>query len=162
MAKDVCKLAVEKYGLTDDIVEAGYIMPDGKMLDFSGGHDGHRTLEHRDILFLMKPKKYGRYENDMDFDAMDTDDAWQSIRDFQSKCKAIRIAGGRHPHGHEVDFDILTKPTTQQLKVMEDIIDFSKYTILERTNLEGKSVCHVSEFNPSNDIVGSFMKQCFK
>ncbi len=40
--------AVQQFGLTDDFRLAGYILPDGSMLDFSGG-SGARGYDHRDI-----------------------------------------------------------------------------------------------------------------
>lgn len=48
---------VENYGLTSDSSEAGYMLPDGQMLDFSekqhGGTPGIRSLDHRDVgVFL--------------------------------------------------------------------------------------------------------------
>jgi hypothetical protein len=52
--EDALYLAAEsEFGLTDDPAEAGYIMPDGGMLDFSekreGGPPGQRSLDHRAI-----------------------------------------------------------------------------------------------------------------
>ena len=45
--------AAQKFGYTRDIREAGYITPDGKLLDFSGKNDGampgSRSVDHRDI-----------------------------------------------------------------------------------------------------------------
>lgn len=50
--------AKAKFGTTYDMREAGYILPDGSMLDFSGRHqvegdasflNGDRTVDHRDI-----------------------------------------------------------------------------------------------------------------
>ncbi len=50
--------AKERFGTTRDIREAGYVLPDGTMLDFSGRHmasgdtsylNGGRTVDHRDI-----------------------------------------------------------------------------------------------------------------
>ena len=51
--------AKEKFGTTYDMREAGYILPDGSMLDFSGKHqvrdtdtsflNGNRTVDHREI-----------------------------------------------------------------------------------------------------------------
>ncbi len=57
---DIIKAAEKHFGTTRDIREAGYILPDGKLLDFSGRHDlepgtsdrpvrGQRTSDHRDI-----------------------------------------------------------------------------------------------------------------
>lgn len=51
-AEDV-KTAEEYFGTTYNVREAGYILLDGKMLDFSGRKDGapggYRTVDHRDI-----------------------------------------------------------------------------------------------------------------
>lgn len=55
--------AKERFGTTQDMREAGYILPDGTMLDFTGrhqvdkGHDtsflnGRRSVDHRDIKQL--------------------------------------------------------------------------------------------------------------
>ena len=45
--------AIKEYGTTDSAYEAGYILPDGRMLDFSeknnGGRGGCRPLDHRDV-----------------------------------------------------------------------------------------------------------------
>lgn len=46
--------AVSNFGITNDPREAGYILPDGRMLDFSGRHwgggdGGSRIVEHNDI-----------------------------------------------------------------------------------------------------------------
>lgn len=51
--------AKNKFGITYDMREAGYILPDGSMLDFSGRHElrgsdtsflnGRRTVDHRQI-----------------------------------------------------------------------------------------------------------------
>ena len=47
------KAAEEYFGTTYKVKEAGYICTDGKMLDFSGRHEGapggYRTVDHRDI-----------------------------------------------------------------------------------------------------------------
>lgn len=52
-AKTAVKRAEEYFGTTYKIKEAGYITTDGKMLDFSGRHEGanggYRTVDHREI-----------------------------------------------------------------------------------------------------------------
>lgn len=56
-------IAKERFGTTNDLREAGYILPDGSLLDFSGRHwtddenekshlAGHRTVDHKDIQDL--------------------------------------------------------------------------------------------------------------
>ncbi len=48
------KAAIERFGLTDNPFEAGWILSDGRMLDFSekneGGPGGERTLDHRAVV----------------------------------------------------------------------------------------------------------------
>lgn len=41
----------EHYGITNEVERAGYILSDGRLLDFSGGHkDPVRAMDHRDII----------------------------------------------------------------------------------------------------------------
>ena len=51
------KNAEEYFGTTYKVKEAGYICTDGKMLDFSGRHEGapggYRTVDHRDITAAL-------------------------------------------------------------------------------------------------------------
>ena len=54
------KLAVQQFGTTDRYESAGYILPDGSMLDFSGGKDkGRRTQDHREIRSVFGPVEAG-------------------------------------------------------------------------------------------------------
>lgn len=48
------KLAVEQFGTTDRFERAGYILPDGRMLDFAQ-NDGARDTDHREILGVFGP-----------------------------------------------------------------------------------------------------------
>ncbi len=54
-AEQIFTRAKEYFGATTNPNEAGYILPDGTMLDFSGkrfgGSPGRRELDHRDIAF---------------------------------------------------------------------------------------------------------------
>ena len=49
--------AVRMYGLTNDPAEAGFILPDGSLLDFSGGsrgQRGQRAYDHRQVESLFR------------------------------------------------------------------------------------------------------------
>ncbi len=48
------KLAVEQFGTTDRFERAGYILPDGRMLNFAQ-NDGTRDTDHREILDVFGP-----------------------------------------------------------------------------------------------------------
>lgn len=51
------KKAQTEYGTTTNFAEAGYILPDGKMLDFKGegGAPGQRGMDHREIENVFAP-----------------------------------------------------------------------------------------------------------
>ena len=49
---DIISLAIEEFGLTSRLNQAGYILPDGKLLNF--GSDGYRETDHRQIAAVYK------------------------------------------------------------------------------------------------------------
>ena len=49
---DVISLAVENYGTTSNLNQAGYILPDGRLLNF--GSEGSRDTDHRNIEGIYK------------------------------------------------------------------------------------------------------------
>lgn len=49
---DVIPLAVKRYGITSSLSQAGYILPDGRLLSF--GSDGYRDVDHRAIERIYK------------------------------------------------------------------------------------------------------------
>lgn len=55
------KKANTEYGTTTNFAEAGYIMPDGKMLNFKGegGTPGQRGMDHRQIADVFAPGELG-------------------------------------------------------------------------------------------------------
>lgn len=60
--------AKETYGTTKKLAQSGYLLPDGSLLDFSGGTDGVRDIDHRNIEGVITDKQYQtRYEYVMDF-----------------------------------------------------------------------------------------------
>jgi hypothetical protein len=56
--KDYTKKAIEYFGITTDILESGYILITGEMLDFSGKKDGGeshvRYIDHREIGDILE------------------------------------------------------------------------------------------------------------
>lgn len=49
---DVISLAIEQYGTTSNLGQAGYILPDGRLLNF--GSNGYREEDHRGIEGIYK------------------------------------------------------------------------------------------------------------
>lgn len=54
---DIYQKAVQYFGTTSNFREAGYILPDGTILDFSGkqngGPPGKRTVDHREVADIL-------------------------------------------------------------------------------------------------------------
>ena len=106
--------AKERFGTTRDLREAGYILPDGTMLDFSGRHwtdpnsdnswlNGRREVDHRDISDI-------EYERDGNTPTgLKTD-----MSDFIRR-GAIRI-------NYPGSINLATKPTWDQVDALERLI----------------------------------------
>jgi hypothetical protein len=78
-AGEIFSRAKDYFGTTTNPDEAGYILPDGAMLDFSGrrfgGTSGERLLDHRDIAFAWPEE-----EAVGGFEAMQQVMNWGAIR----------------------------------------------------------------------------------
>ena len=99
--------AVAYFGLTYDPNEAGYILPNGDMLDFSGkregGTRGSRAEDHRSVERFVK-EKFEHRTDAMNF--------------FMQQTGAIRISFW----GDYGLIDMETKPTPEQLSAIGRII----------------------------------------
>lgn len=116
---DIFELAKQHFGITNDIRECGYILPDGSMLDFSGTHErqgkdssflkGRRSVDHREIESL-KWKKDGFTRSGIEI----------SMPKF-IKMGAIRI----HASSTYSTINLYVKPTEQQIDILLRIIRYS-------------------------------------
>ena len=74
--------AKAQFGLTNNFKVAGYILPDGSLLDFSeaneGGDPNQRSLDHRDIEGVIM-------DNGTEYDSR-----WMYLTDFMNE-GAIRL-----------------------------------------------------------------------
>ena len=102
--KELTARAIKKFGKTDDLAKAGYIMPNGDMLDLSDGND-IRHLDHR-FVHQLYPR------------AWDQDDA---MLDFMKQTGAMRM----HYEDGDAPFFVHfnSRPTQQQLKVLGEAVD---------------------------------------
>jgi len=95
--------AKDYFGTTEDLDLAGYILPDGTLLDFSGknqGSDGStRTIDHREII-----------------------DAYEST-DFDVDMETFLSGGAIRIDGSLGSINTETMPTAAQWKVIEEIVD---------------------------------------
>ena len=162
MKKNICRVAVEHFGTTEDIYEAGYIMPDGKMLDFSQGKPHFRSYEHADVNLA--------WEED---EERDIDKARKNRYMFMDECHAIRVSvyekgawetGCFHAH-------TIHKPTEKQLRVLakttrdNDCVKLEKHEPrdIERFKDGSGEWCFIDTYkdgiiNPT----ATFIKRCFK
>ena len=105
-AKAAFKSAKKTMGETQDIQEAGYILPDGTLLDFSGknqgGPSGSRGLDHRDI----------------DYDGVPTEEQWSGMVEFLN-FGAIRIDA----NSGLVSTDRIREITPQQKRRIRQLSD---------------------------------------
>ena len=94
--------SLKKFGTTEDIREAGFIMPDGKMLNFNMKGGNFRDTEHRRVAFLST-KGY----NGIDFGPM---------YDWMIKTGGVRVTGNTN----RLYAEFAGKPTTTQIKKLTD------------------------------------------
>lgn len=141
---DVFALAKERFGVTNDIRECGYILPDGSMLDFSGRHmvtgntdtshlRGRRGVDHRDIGDLNwntdMTTKSGLNINMADFIRMG----------------AIRI----HCSNTWSSINLFKKPTREQVNPMLRLIQYSKGNVTVEIG-DGDNSYEYAEWDEAN------------
>ena len=93
--KAIFEKAKEEYGVTDNFDDAGYLLPNGEMLDFSGGWGMGREVDHRNIGDIT-----GEGE---------TDNRYEYVNRFKN-IGAIRIS----PESGGLDINV--EPTEDQYK----------------------------------------------
>lgn len=141
---DVFALAKERFGVTNDIRECGYILPDGSMLDFSGRHmvtgntdtshlRGRRGVDHRDI-------------GDLNWDADMTTKSGLNINmaDF-IRMGAIRI----HCSNTWSSINLFKKPTMEQVNPMLRLIQYSKGNVTVEIG-DGDNSYEYAEWDEAN------------
>ena len=116
--------AIDHFGETDSWEETGYLLTDGRQLDFSGRHwgsdaGGRREVDHRDIWDAFEPAGM------QGFDAM----------------MAFMNAGNIRIMPETPGIDIAVMPTSEQEEMLEEYIEyFSGDITLDIDNGEGVTV----------------------
>jgi len=110
--------AVAHYGLTDFWPYAGYILPDGSMLDFSEG-SGRRTQDHHNVeQFVRVGERESRH------DAM---------------IKFMRVTGAIRFGPEGMTFMLVERPTGDQIRRMTEIVrESDKPPVLELRDAHGE------------------------
>ena len=131
---ELVRLAFAEYGVTRDFRECGYIMTDGRMLDFSekrdGGNPGTRSLDHRAVGGVLKkagfvgvPAQKGSKKTLTDLlGDMSYGSNSDAVRGFLEACGAVRVmfmeGGGSYrgkPVGNIFYLHVARRPTAAQL-----------------------------------------------
>jgi len=99
---ELIQQSIKKFGTTEDIREAGFIMPDGKMLNFNLRGGNFRDTEHRRVAFLTTEGYNG-----VDFGPM---------YDWMLKTGGVRVTGNQN----RLYAEFAGKPTTTQIKKLTD------------------------------------------
>jgi GGDEF domain-containing protein/uncharacterized protein YidB (DUF937 family) len=152
--KEIIDGAKKYFGTTLNPKEAGYILPDGTMLDFSGKHQadksnwpymrGERATDHRE--FFGENLHNGSTLKDL----IQSNDGNEAMREFMSKTGAMRV-----------DFSagvasIMAKPTPEQIKLFGNgnkgqevsmtYVDGASGRIVDEIEINSASAMNVGKF----------------
>lgn len=146
--KDLFAWAKQHHGLTDNIHEAGYILPDGKLLDFSGkrqgGSAGQRAEDHRQIQFPNRPGE-----------------GYDAMRKFM-EAGAVRVSVA-HQGTQPAAVQLLKAPTSAQLSrireaaeaggggLLVDVEDGGRHGAIDTENI-AKGIGLIRRFYAGEDI----------
>ena len=114
---ELIKRAIDHFGLTDYCQEAGFILDDGSMLDFSGKSEGApagtRWRDHREITFIFD------IEVEQQLETLDRTDLMTL---FMERTNAIRYSMNKTKRGTYdliIDLETFHSPTRQQQRRLE-------------------------------------------
>jgi hypothetical protein len=99
---ELIEKSIKKYGVTDDIRKAGFIMPDGKMLNMAMKGGNLRDTEHRRVAFL----------DTEGYDGI----AFGPMYDWMIKTGGVRVTGNRN----RLYAELVGKPTSSQIQTIVD------------------------------------------
>jgi hypothetical protein len=143
---EVCSIAKEHFGITKDIKEAGFILENGTMLDFSGRHNavgyknkipdkddylkGQRGTDHREIKDIFSTPKAGT-------------NGTEEMIGFMRDCKAIRVSGLKD----SLNLDFIKNISKEQEELLRHFEGREAYVDID--DLNGIAVCS-KEFDDFN------------
>jgi hypothetical protein len=123
-AEDIFASAKERFGITNSIYEAGYVLPDGTMLDLSGRSQS--SGYKRDGAVFRPIDGQGDYmggsrkvdHREIEWDGMpEYTETWGSMADFL-RLGAVRIDG----NSGTISMRSRLRPTSAQLRVLKDLV----------------------------------------
>lgn len=127
---EIMNLAIERFGLTNNIRQAGYILPDGRLLNF--GEGGRRDTDHRAIEGIYKANNIPIWSDEY---------RYNYVVDFMNR-GAIRcdVNNGL--------LDMTKEPTQEQYKMLKTFARYSDEIYLDFTDDKGNNIHSVDYGNP--------------
>ena len=123
-AAEIFKSAKNRHGVTRSIYEAGYVLPDGTMLDFSGRADAAGFKQLPNLSFVAESgRDYMRDQRGVDHREIEwegmkpAEEQWSSMVDFL-RLGAIRIDA----NSGMISMHSRAKVTASQMSVLKDIV----------------------------------------
>lgn len=121
---DIFESAKRRFGVTQSLYEAGYVLPDGTMLDFSGRADAG-FVQGDDLVFRPRDgeRDYMQDQRGTDHREVEWDDMpryteiWASMTDFL-RLGAIRIDG----NSGMISMHSRARLTSSQARVLKDLV----------------------------------------
>ena len=138
---DIISLAIERYGLTNNLNQAGYILPNGSLLNF--GKDGYREEDHRGIEGIYKSNNIPIWNNEY---------RYNYVVDFMNH-GAIRccLNGGI--------LDMTKEPTAQQYSIIKAFVRNAVDIDIDFTDDKGNTLHSVSYMDAKpSQVVGDIYR----
>ena len=123
---DIISLAIEEFGLTSRLNQAGYILPNGQLLNF--GSDGYRETDHRQIAAVYKQNGIKIWNDEY---------RYNYVVDFMNH-GAIRC------DVNSGILDMTKEPTNEQFYVIRDFIRKAVDVDIDFTDNKGNTLHSVS------------------
>ena len=135
--------AIERFNITKDPNKAGYVLSDGRMLDFSDGYD-KRDLMHHSVFDVMPPMPdpVGEYPNPHK----------QYVVPFMKSTDSIRIS----KDGNDLNVEIHTIPSIEQIKAIARIVEKGDNFFYEIPLLPNAPDGAIYDTNPS--YIGKWLR----
>lgn len=120
------------FGLTDNLSEAGYVLPDGRMLDFTGRHEASKYILDDNLKWVPKRGERDYLAGQRVIDHRNIDWAGKDlVVDFSESANAAMDrfmsygAIRTHYSNGQANLDIPSKPTPAQMAVLRRFVEES-------------------------------------
>ena len=136
---NICQLSKETFGITSNIKEAGYILEDGTMLDFSGRYSA-QGYKRDNFHFIPTDSDYLKNQRNSDHREISKlykgeEEPTDAMIRFMKECKAIRVVSGKD----ELDIDFIKKVSEKQKNILKNFE--GKTVFIDIDDLNGRVVC---------------------